>query len=43
VTLLEFGLGLAITVLGLLIYSLLCVGEVVSVGCKGKKGGGKKG
>ena len=42
---LEVGLGLAITVLGLLIYSLLCIGEVVSMPCKGKgkKGGGKKG
>jgi hypothetical protein len=42
VTLLEFGLGLAITILGLCIYSLLCVGEVVVVS-KCKKGGGKKG
>jgi len=42
VILLEFGLGLAITVLGLLIYSLLAGGEVLLMGCK-KKGGGKKG
>lgn len=34
---LEVGLGLAITVLGLLIYSLLCVGEVVVMRDRKKK------
>jgi hypothetical protein len=39
---LEVGIGLAITVFGLLIYSLLAGSEVIILACK-KKGGGKKG